>query len=69
MIGIVSFLAIPYIFLGLAIYFVTFYPETSGWKSFMWLILVMLFYVPVLVILGILVILSYIYYGIKRNCW
>jgi hypothetical protein len=69
MTGLLSFLAIPYIFLGLAIYFVTFYPETSGWKSLAWLILVLLFYVPVLVILGILTILSYIYYGIKRNSW
>ena len=69
MMGLLLFLAIPYIFLGLAIYFVTFYPETSGWKSLVWLILVLLFYVPALVILGILTILSYIYYGIKRNSW
>lgn len=60
-------LLIPYIVLGTAIFMNTFYEGKQVWRNIMWFLLTLIFYIPVLVILGILIILTYIYYGTKRS--
>lgn len=63
-------LLIPYIALGSWIHYCLFYVDGYfSWRSMVWYILIMLFYIPAILIVAILTILSYIYYGFKRGYW
>lgn len=65
--GLILFLAIPYFILGNALYMSTLYVGGFGiWKQVILYLLCMIFYVPALLVIGIIFIITYLYYGIKR---
>lgn len=55
------YLLVPYVVLGTIIY------SLVGRRSLLFYLLTLLLYVPILLIFGTLIILTYIYYAIKRS--
>lgn len=66
--GFIIFLLIPYLMLGTGIYVVMFETASiSPWVRGLLYIGTILLYIPGILLVTIIIILTYLYYGIKRS--